>query len=91
MIDRRYLPPCPGGRWAVSSVINGVRLDLIQDSPLDDHAHVVIILQALGIEASGRNINRFFPNGKIDGRRRPTLRLLERFARLTPVRQEHGV
>jgi hypothetical protein len=94
MSDRKldiYLYRCSGGKWAISREIAGQWIYLVQGNSVDDPQHVDMILMALGIPTTTRNHNRYFPYRPRKKRRCPTLKLLERFARLGTVRHEAGV
>lgn len=92
----RYLPPTPGGKWAIRRQIEGRWIDLIEDSYMDNPSDIDIVLNALKIAPTGENLNRYFPVRKGKGRC-PTLELLELTNVLDPTnpvirnKKEYGV
>ena len=91
MSEVKYLLPCQGGRWAIGREIFGTWVHLIQDTPVDDSADVENVLRALSIELTPENMDHYFPHGKCQEMRSPTLDLLELFAHLGATGHGHGV
>ena len=83
-MDERYLPPIPGGRWAISRYVEGQWIHLIESGPLEDEADAQAILHALGVKATSTNIEHYFPHRGSYGRC-PTLELLELCNTLDPT------
>lgn len=78
-MNELYLPPFAGGRWAISRVIAGKTIYLVQNSSMDEVEDIVVIFRTLDIACTKENRDRFFP---VRGRSGPcpTLELLERFS-----------
>jgi len=73
--DEIYLPQKPG-RWAISCLIEGRWVHLVQDSRLDNSGDAEVVLRALAIVPTKANLDRYFPyRARKD--RCPTLELLE--------------
>ncbi len=75
-MDEKYLYPVPGGRWLISRFVDDRWISLHEDNPLFDSGDAGVILQALRIPATERNLNLHFPEREGLGRC-PTLALLE--------------
>jgi len=90
-MEERYLPPCSGGRWAISRKIADRWLALIERTPVDEPGDMDTVLTSLGIVPTIGNLDRHFPKDEHE-RRCPTLELLELFAKLgRGKRKECGV
>ena len=73
----KYLYPVPVARWAISRLVGGRWIHLVQDSRLEDPTDAEAVLHALGILVTAGNLDYFFPEQPEKGRC-PTLALLER-------------
>ena len=78
-----YLYPVPGTRWAISRLVEGRWVYLVQDSRLDTPADAEAVLRALGVPTTAGNLDYYFPV-RIGLGRCPTLALLERCNVLDP-------
>lgn len=81
MNKQPYLPPTPGGRWAISREIDGRWVPLIQDTSLFHPNNALIVLSALQIPPTEEYLDLYFPILGKKGRC-PTLDLLELFSEL---------
>ena len=80
-MKERYLPQVRGGQWAISRIVEGEWLSLIQDRPLDHKADAVRALAACKIAATYGNLERYFPMRRLR-ERCPTLEFLELFSKV---------
>ena len=83
-MDDKYLYPTPGGKWAISRLVEGRWVSLHQDSPLFEQGDAEAVLRALGMPATGAVLDRYFPEREGTGRC-PTLELMELCNRLDPT------
>jgi hypothetical protein len=83
-MDEKYLYPQRRGVWAISRLIGGRWVSLIQNRPLDEVGDAAAVLHALGMVATATNLERYFPRSSA-GERCPTLELLERCNVLDPT------
>lgn len=84
-----YLPYKSGARWAISRLVSGQNIYLIQDSYMDNEEDIFAVLQVLGIVSDTENLNLYFPIRKGKGRC-PTLELLELFSRIGDSTRSKG-
>lgn len=81
MTDETYLPYVRSGQWAISRMVNGEWLSLIQDRSLYRPEDTLIALHACGIPPTVTSLDRYFPIRGEKGRC-PTLEFLELFSKL---------
>ena len=89
-MDEVYLPRVNDGRWAIGREVFGKWVHLIQDTPTPKRVAKNVLL-ALEIEPSDESFDRYFPIKRGTRGHRPTLKLLELFARLGSTKSEVGV
>jgi hypothetical protein len=75
-MENRYLYPVPQGIWAISRLVEGRWIALIQDRPLFEERDAEAILRALGVEHTVEMLDLYFPHIE-EKDRCPTLELLE--------------
>ncbi len=86
-----YLPRVRGGQWAVSRMVDGEWLALIEDRSLYHNDDAVKALAACKIPATDKNLDRYFPSRPFCGRC-PTLEFLELFSKVgSGQKREVGV
>jgi hypothetical protein len=83
-MDEKYLYPQRRSVWAISRLVGGRWVSLIQGRPLDEPGDGAAVLHALGMAATAANLDRNFPR-RGAGDRCPTLALLERCNVLDPT------
>lgn len=95
-MDDKYLYFMPGGKWIISRLVQGRWIGLHQDNALFEPGDAEAVLSALGLAATPRNLDLYFPVLKGKGRC-PTLELMELCNKLDPTnphikkRREVGV
>lgn len=88
--QRWYFGPIENGRRTTSHNIQGKTIALVEGSPVDHEDDPEKILSAMGILPSDENLNHYFPRRTRDGKRCPTLFLIESARPLNPHDPIHG-